>query len=449
MSLSNELKLLIIECLDDEGIEATIEIEGHEGPLEDNPDHLFPVVNSSNIILSLSRVNKAFRALAAPYAFKTLFLKNTEKSGKSIKTIADGEFAGAVKRLVYVGVPPTFPDSQGYYSQKAPKPEDFPLVVEHVLSHLSTFQNLSELCMEFPWLDKGCDEPFYYFDQHIEDDEGIRHEEETFDRRNLMLKSYAAVSRNESSAVKRFEMRRVAPVLVSAWESEAWTGFMSGLQEFSLSMRSGDNGAGWRICTLEGYQGFVGGLGESLFRHLTNVKKLEFAASKNGFVGETGHHDTFFPLRLVHFPQLEALVLENLFLEEPVLDFLYSHAASLRSLTLSGVFASEQMYNYGYGIKWDTFFRSVTRKMDVPFERLTDVTVKSVLPEWQQESVDEGTLEVMGDQFLYGIKDDKYGFVYATEDEPGTKEMQVKEDEKAWQLLVEMLEQNKTKEQAM
>jgi hypothetical protein len=100
-----------------------------------------------------------------------------------------------------------------------------------------------------------------------------------------MERSYRALSHNAASSIKHLELKNVVANKCSAWQSADFHVLLQGLSSFTISLRGGDNGAGWQINMVPGYLSFVSELNVYFFRYLHNVKYFSFVPPTTGRQG--------------------------------------------------------------------------------------------------------------------------------------------------------------------
>jgi hypothetical protein len=243
LSLSTELKLMIIENLD---LTSTGFIPG---PSQD--------------LLSISRVCKVLRTLSLPHLLKNITLLNDQKSGSSILALLKGAYVEHVRNLYYIGIMPV-PESLDVSDEpvKEPSPDDLPESVEQVLSGLTKLPNLERVTVQFACADTAEeDEEIYRHSYEIfgelETDEQALDSENIIAFRSLMERSYRALSRNPASSIKHLELKDMMPNKCSAWNLAEFQALLGGLSSFTISLRGGDNGVGGQINHIQGYLDFV------------------------------------------------------------------------------------------------------------------------------------------------------------------------------------------------
>jgi hypothetical protein len=216
---------------------------------------------TSKDLLNLSCTCHPFREVLIPEIFKSVVLRNDEKSVTSVQAIADGEYAHHVKELHYQGkhaIPECEFEEDAEDDQLDDEARENLLLssVEKILSDLSCFPKLEKLIVEFPFgngqddAEYGLDNDtewigaFYSFDTE-EDAEQVKEYEQTYGWRAIMAKSFDAIVQNKNSKIRSLELRGTVSKEVSTWSTQAFRDLLNSLDEFKVSIRGNDNGAGW------------------------------------------------------------------------------------------------------------------------------------------------------------------------------------------------------------
>jgi hypothetical protein len=111
----------------------------------------------------------------------------------------------------------------------------FPDIVGKVLSDLKRFPNLRTVTFEFPFDWGEWEQPWtWLYVPESSDDIHIAEENEGW--RALMLKSFDALSKNTTSSIEEFEIRRLVAKEVLAFTSKNFHDFLGKLKRFSVSL---------------------------------------------------------------------------------------------------------------------------------------------------------------------------------------------------------------------
>lgn len=392
--------------------------------------------------------------------FRNITLLNTEKSGSSVRDILNNAYAVHVRNLHYMGIKAMSGEGEPL---KQPSPVDFPNSVEEVLSTLSKLPNLEKVTVQFASAETADEDEdiyvdsFYNFDEP-EDDEQVLEAERTEAFRSLMERSYRALSCNPKATIKHLELKNVIAKKCSAWQLEGFRILLQGLTSFNISLRGGDNGAGWKVNKLEGYLEFVSELDAYFFRYLSHVKHFKFAATHDGPPGiEGGMNNTALPLLRQYMPQLQSLSLEYVFISGDLTAFITSHSDTLESIWLNQCY-SDTEWPETNTITWGAFFSSIAAK-DMKALSVFDVApsdLERLCPTGEkhyrhQEAVRAQELREKFParrMFDYKHLDDKYGMVFDSE-EKAFERFENGSDHSGWRQLCRIVERNSGLEPCM
>jgi len=324
-----------------------------------------------------------YRSLIAPHLFQSIVLRNYEKNASSVQLLANSQYRGYVEELHYIAAGECTDDNEdswkywtgetrGKFGNPAAvtSPEKvFPDVVHTVLSDLTCFPHLKTLSIEFPVNFKRGDWSVYWamFDEEETQDE-VQTAEENEGWRALMAKTFDALSLNGKPSIKALEIRKLYPLEVSTFRSEAFHDFLGTLDRFDLSLFGGNNGAGWGINCPDGYLEFVSKLDAYFFDHLTNVTEFRLRADATGPLGDQ-HADAV--LLWYQMPMLKSVFLENIFVGQELIQFLAGNSKTLESISLHDCFGfiNGEAEN---GIFWEQLFTALA---DAEPEKLRQLEV--------------------------------------------------------------------------
>jgi hypothetical protein len=185
--------------------------------------------------------------------------------------------------------------------------------VEEVLSNLTRLPNLERVTVQFSWTKyPSTDEEMHGDDYNWT--EQLKALDPNAEIRVLALQSYEALARNSPSCIKSLELRNVLTQECTAWSTTAFQKLLKELSYFSISIRGGDNGVGWKINTAPGYFEFMAELDPCFFEHLQNVTYFSFSATDDGPTAVQGDAGiSALRLRETHMPQLRTLKLNLVF----------------------------------------------------------------------------------------------------------------------------------------
>ncbi|KAH6632926.1 hypothetical protein C7974DRAFT_333760, partial [Boeremia exigua] len=151
--------------------------------------------------------------------------------------------------------------------------------------------------------------------------------------RSLTKRTYDAIAQNPPYTIKSLELRNVVAKRCSAWETSAFRALLEGLSAFKISLRGGDNGAGWRINKVAAYLSFVGSLDTIFLGFANNLKHLSISATTDGPPGlAEGMNNVELPLKEDILKNLEILELEHVFISKDLAAFIVAHGSSLNTI---------------------------------------------------------------------------------------------------------------------
>jgi hypothetical protein len=433
-SLAAELQLNIVKQLD---------------PISDSF-----IPGPSNDLLSLSRVCKALRNLVLPFLFRNVTLLNEERSASSVLTILRSPYKEHARHLRYVGNM-AMPDGIHDEDIHDPLPEHFPQAAQQVLSSLADLPNLERVTVQFIGAKTGEEDEQnnnYAFDlqEEYETDEEVLESEKTIAFRALMERSYRALSQNPPCTIKTLELKGVIAKKCSAWQLPEFQAVLQNLSAFAISLRGGDNGAGWQINKADSYLDFVAELHTHFFRYLSSVKHFRFAATNDGPPGmEDGISCTALPLHREHMPQLQSLELEYTFISADLAAFITAHSSTLETVRLNHCYS-------GWGneavICWGDFFGTIAaqrmsalKAFEVGASDLEKLEISEDKSDYYHNTAttSKELREKFSGRRMYDYKtlDDKYGMVFDSE-ETAWERFEQGGDHAGWEQLRRLIEKN-------
>lgn len=417
--LPNELKLSIIEHL---GLLAPRKSSEYRSP---RAAALLPEVNEC--LLGLSTVNKNFRALVAPLIFHTVLLRNTARSGASVNAVAGGELALHVKKIEYLATTRRMrsehlepqpskkeleyrdenEDQSGGKSEYKGKrstpfprgwsrPVFFPDAVEEALENLNRFPNLEGVAVQFASydMDYGLDWVVGFEADKVESVEELKRIESDLVWRSLMNASYTALARNPPGTVKALQLRNLLPAASSCWYTDAWRAFLERLQSIEIGLREGDGTREFYEGTMGltvGYSTFLERLNSTFFRHLSTTTHLALTLTEDWAYALYQFGNTWWPLENAVFPHLQSVTFHFGLVGPGLTNFLHTHAATLRSVSLTKFFAPlradepfESRVETDYS--WAQFFASLGAAVP-PFPLLSDFRVTCEVPKEELDTL--------------------------------------------------------------
>ena len=450
VELSDELHLKIIhELLKHDQLlhDKSMEPDPHQGR-QDRDDEFQYHPN----LMNWSCTSRYFRNLLAPYIFRNIKLRNDEKSGASVAALLKSPYGDLVNQIYFLGsIPPGMADpddnnkddeplSEGFHkaSDEAEEEEEesvtitLPPVVDNLLADLDQFRNLESLSIGFTYpYDSSFDE--YYDAEGIIENE---HPEAARAFKALVTTTYETLLRGKIPQLKAVEIRKFVWTFTEPYESQTFHDFLSHVKHFSLSVRGGDNGAGWCVSTCDGYLECVARFDELFFDHLASATSMTLQASDQGPIGLEGMRHARLALKTQQMPLLKSLRLEFIFICQELADFIASHADTLERLTLHDCNSSVNGLQENESFYWSHFFDALhgadlkqlshleIRPYNAPltFDEAMDRNYNRVPKEHAEaDNVQQIRQVISTDQkrrvFGYATMDDKYGACDEDEEE--------------------------------
>ena len=426
-TLSTEVQLAIIGHIDQAGDQATLR--------------------------NWSSTCSTYRALLAPYIFKSITLRNTEKSAFSVDAITRGRDVAYIKELHYLATAPCdsgCDDEELEHDSPNTAVLVFPESVHKVLSSLDRFPNLHTLSIDIHWhFEEEWDEelPYWVFEDD-ESDEDVKEAEEKQDWRALVAKTYAALSENPHLHIKALEIRQFMFRNHTPFCTDFFHDLLGTLERFGLSLRGGES-ACWAINHLDGYVAFVPKLDEYFFNHLTSVRHVSLRADKSGPIGLQGQGNIPLVLNPRNMPCLQFITLEYIFICEELLDFLVAHADTLEVLSMRDCYGSVDVLVEN-GIYWERFFQMLHSAKPRAMNKLEvlplDLPIDGRFEDPAGETTEACRKILEQDKrrrlFAYASLDDKYGTLYDEESE-NLNSFFKGEDQEAYDNLMLVVDENK------
>ncbi|KAL9101622.1 MAG: hypothetical protein Q9163_003141 [Psora crenata] len=419
-------------------------------------------------LISWSRTCSSYRALIAPYMFRVIALRNTEKSASSVDTIAhNSQFAAYVKELNYTAEAPW--DSGFYQDADERPPIDispfFPEIVSKVLSSLGRFPNLKVIRLDLSFTSNTRElgkEPFWnasdetgtnYFFEDAEPPQIVRRAEEIQAWRALMARTYAALSENlHSTTIEALEIYQLPAREVSTFHSSGWHQFLGMLKRFYLSVQ-GSTASDYNTINTQGnYIGVLSKLDEFFFNHLTNVTHFTLEADHGAPIGLglTLMHSRL-GLQSQQMPLIRSVRLQYIIICEELVEFLCQHAGTLETLIMHNCFAEIGGLVEPHEVYWHKLFSSLhdakpraLRQVEILPARI-ELTMKDHIRS-KEEQLRQVTESLKNDpsarNFAYVELDDKYGYQRKDDNQMVLSCLDGK-DLKAYSDLMQLVRENK------
>ena len=460
VDLSDELHLNIIQqLLIHEELIHEKSLEGEQDRDDDFQYH--------RDLMNWSSTSQYFRNLLAPYIFKSVKLRNDEKSGASVHAVLKSPHGALVKEIYFLGaIPPGMsgsdsneddePLAEGFYAHSDKDEEEksiiitFPPVVDILLSDLQQFPNIESLSIGFTF---PYDNPF---DEYYDAEGIVDNPEPEVARalRALITSTYETLLRNRAPRLRALEIRKFVWTFIEPYESPGFHHFLSHVEHFNLSVRGGENGAGWCVNTCDGYLACVARFDSLFFDHLASVTSLTLKYSYEGPIGLEGMRHGRLALKKEQMPLLKSLRLEHIFICQELLDFVLGHADTLEQLNLHDCKSSVNGLQENESFYWSDLFNPLhtahIRKLsqleiwprNAPLYHSYDKECGEPENVQQIRHVlrEDATRRVFG----YAMLDDKYGMCFEDEEE-NQAAFERGEDQMAFDKLMRKVDANAAK----
>ncbi|KAI8716688.1 hypothetical protein NCS52_00963000 [Fusarium sp. LHS14.1] len=193
---------------------------------------------------------------------------------------------------------------------------------------------VEEFEIEADWDDNDLCDSGMYFCSYTEYWEDVEKKEERYTWRAALRDMWHDVA--NLSKTQHLEVFNFLPRKSSSWRTPEWSKFLGGLKELALYLYGADNGAGWHVNTLPGFNDFFKRLSSIMLRHAKNVERLKIIAHDEGFL----NYDS---LRLSRgiLPELQVLHLQHMTAPAVLLPFLKGKPRNLREIHLKKCVAEE------------------------------------------------------------------------------------------------------------
>lgn len=342
----------------------------HQKSLEPHPEYGPPQRDDEfqhhRDLMNWSCTSAYFRNLLAPYIFRDVKLRNDEKSGASVKALLKSPYGDLVRNIYFLGTIPSDtanpgdhddddePLAEGFYKASDDAEEEdeksitrtLPAVVITLLLDLHQFSNLESLSIGFSY---PFDSPF---DEYYEDEKPVVARA----LKALMTTTYETLFRNEIPQLRAVEIRMFVWMFTEPYEGQSFRDFLSHVKHFSLSVRGGDNGAGWGVNTCDEYLECVAKFDKLFFNHLSSATTLSLKAPPEGPIGLEGMRHARLALGKEQMPLLKSFYLEHIFICQELVDFVISHTDTLEHFTLHDCYSSVNGLQDNDAFYWKHFF---------------------------------------------------------------------------------------------
>lgn len=188
--------------------------------------------------------------------------------------------------------------------------------------------------IEADWDDNDLCDSGMYFCSYEEDWDMVKEKEEKYAWRAALRDMWHDVA--NLSQTQHLEVIHLLPRKSSSWKTPEWSKFLGRLKELALYPYGADNGAGWHVNTLPGFNDFFKELSSVMLRHAKQVERLKIIAHDDGFL----NYDSL-KLSAGILPELQVLHLEHMAAPAILLPFLGGKPCNLREIHLKKCVAVE------------------------------------------------------------------------------------------------------------
>jgi hypothetical protein len=307
-----------------------------------------------------------------------------------------------------------------------------------------------------------------FYDPESPDDIHTAEEDEGW--RALMLKSFDALSKNTTSSIEEFEIKRLVAKEVSAFTSKDFHGFLGKLKTFSVSLHDWFNGMALRMNMQPGFTPFAEKLDNYFFNHLQSTTDFSLKADETAPLGmDLSVHHVHLALRPSQLPLLRKLALKYIHICPELVDFLIAHLETLEELVMTHCQCSLPMLDEDTeSMHWYELFDALAEKQPPRLRKLEMMPTQQVGEKSLDNFDDESKLRKLYEMIAAEPKKilfrktrellvedpERRLFAYANYDEYGTlmrdameelESLLKGEDQRAYDRLMAIVEGNREK----
>ncbi|RSM06553.1 hypothetical protein CEP52_005717 [Fusarium oligoseptatum] len=213
--------------------------------------------------------------------------------------------------------------------------------------------------IEADWDDNDLCDSGMYFCSYEEDWDAVKKKEEKYTWRAALRDMWHDVA--NLSKTEHLEVFDFLPRKNSSWRKSEWSKFLGSLKELTLYTYGADNGAGWHVNTLPGFNDFFKELSSIMLRHATHVERLKIIAHDEGFL----NYDSL-KLSPGILPELQVLHLQHMAAPAILVPFLEGKPRNLREIHLKKCVAVETN-DYDFELKtWASLWKAIKETGEMP-----------------------------------------------------------------------------------
>lgn len=303
------------------------------------------------------------------------------------------------------------------------------------------------------WDDNDIGNNSIYFCCEPENWEKVKTKEEKYAWRAALRDMYQDIA--TLSQVEDLRIFNFLPRKASSWQTTEWEEFLGRLRNLTLYPYGGDNGAGWQVNTLPGFNSFFNELSATMLRHAKAVEYLKIVGNEDGFLDCNS-------LRLTPgiMPALRVLHVEYMTATSILINFLAKKPPALEKIHIVNCVAQAwgRDRDGGPPPTWAQLWKTLRQKsIRVSYKQtktapLTeDEDFHEGEEEWgppddEEENVKQLRKKLKENSSLvvwpYGEPDDKYGFL-STHVEMNLERFENGEDNREYGLLLAEMQRKK------
>ncbi|RSL52224.1 hypothetical protein CEP54_011035 [Fusarium duplospermum] len=213
--------------------------------------------------------------------------------------------------------------------------------------------------IEADWDDNDLCDSGMYFCSYEEDWDAVKKKEEKYTWRAALRDMWHDIA--NLSKTEHLEVFDFLPRKNSSWRKPEWSKFLGCLKELTLYTYGADNGAGWHVNTLPGFNDFFKELSSIMLRHAKHVERLKIIAHDEGFL----NYDSL-KLSPGIMPELQVLHLQHMAAPAILLPFLEGKPRNLREIHLKKCVAVETN-DYDFELKtWASLWKTIKETGEKP-----------------------------------------------------------------------------------
>lgn len=307
--------------------------------------------------------------------------------------------------------------------------------------------------VEADWDDNDLCDSGMYFCSYAEDWDEVKKKEEKYAWRAALRDMwYDLASLSKTNHLEVFDF---LPRKSSSWTTPEWPSFLGQLKQLTLYPYGSENGAGWYVNTLPGFNDFFQDLSSVMLDHAKHLERLKIVGHDAGFLS----YDSL-KLAAGILPELRVLRLENMAAPAILPPFLEGKPHNLREIHLKNCVAVETN-DYDFELKtWASLWKAIREMVEQPIcvayqhhkspplteaENYADSGEEWEPPEDEEEGIARLRKIVAEDKDIvwpYVEVDDKYGMLMDN-DVLNVEHLGMGDDNKEYRALMKEMERRR------